>query len=91
MDEKEIRRIIEKVVGHHQIIDYKLQQDVSYICLWSKTCDRPGISVRHKIKLDDYYFFFNSYDRISIYNVRYMMIVFTIKPRHQLDFCVGGI
>jgi hypothetical protein len=91
MDEKEIRRIIEKVVGHHQIIDYKLQRDASYICLWSKTCDRPDISVRHKIKLDDYYYFFNSYDRISIYNVCYMMIIFTIKPRHQLDFCVGGI
>jgi hypothetical protein len=53
-----MRRIIEKVVGHHQIIDYKLQRDASYICLWSKTCDRPGISVRHKIKLDDYYYFF---------------------------------
>ena len=52
-----MRRVIEKVMGHHQIIDYKLQQDASYICLWSKTCDRPGISVRHKIKLDDYYFF----------------------------------
>ena len=86
-----MRRIIEKVVGHHQIIDYILQRDASYICLWSKTRDRPGISVRHKIKLDDYYFCFNSYDRISIYNVRYMMIGFTIKPRHQLDFCVGGI
>jgi hypothetical protein len=48
-----MRRIIEKVVGHHQIIDYKLQRDASYICLWSKTHDRPGISVRHKIKLDD--------------------------------------
>ena len=35
--------------------------------------------------------FFNSYDRISIYNVRYMIIVFTIKPRYQMDFCVGGI
>ena len=87
-----MRRIIEKVMGHHQIIDYKLQRDTSYICLWSKTRDRPGISVRHKIKLDDYYYyFFNSYDIISIYNVRYMMIVFTIKPRHQLDFCVCGI
>jgi hypothetical protein len=53
-----MRRIIEKVVGHHQIIDYKLQRDASYICLWSKTCDRPGISVRHKIKLDDYYYYF---------------------------------
>jgi hypothetical protein len=50
-------RIIEKVVGHHQIIDYKLQRDASYICLWLKTRDRPGISVRHKIKLDDYYYF----------------------------------
>ena len=86
-----MRRIIEKVVGHHQIIDYKLQRDSSYICLSSKTRDRPDISVRHKIKLDDNYFFFNSYDRVSIYNVRYMMIVFTIKPGHQLDFCVGGI
>ena len=86
-----MHRIIEKVVGHHQIIDYKLQRDASYICLWSRTRDRLGISVRHKIKLDDYYYFFNSYDRISIYNVRYMIIVFTIKPRHQLDFCVGGI
>ena len=86
-----MRRIIEKVVDHHQIIDYKLQRDASYICLWSKTGDRPGISVRHKIRLDDYFFFFNSYDRISIYNVRYIMIVFTIKPRHQLDFCVSGI
>ena len=57
MDEKEIRRIREKVMGHHQIIDYKLQRDTSYICLWSKTRDRPGISVRHKIKLDDYYYF----------------------------------
>ena len=56
MGEKEMRTIIEKVVDHHQIIDYKLQQDASYICLWSKTRDRPGISVRHKIKLDDYYF-----------------------------------
>ena len=83
-------RIIEKVMGHHQIIDYKLQRDASYICLWSKTRDRLGISVRHKIKLDDYYHF-NSYDRISIYNVRCMMIVFTIKPRHQLDICVGRI
>ena len=83
-------RIIEKVMGHHQIIDYKLQRDASYICLWSKTRERLGISVRHKIKLDDYYHF-NSYDRISIYNVRCMMIVFTIKPRHQLDFCVGRI
>jgi hypothetical protein len=44
-------RSIEKVVGHHQIIDYKLQRDASYICLWSKTRDRPDISVRHKIKL----------------------------------------
>ena len=52
-----MRGIIEKVVGHHQIIDYKLQRDASYICLWSKTRDMPGISVRHKIKLDDYYFF----------------------------------
>ena len=52
-----MHRIIEKVVGHHQIIDYKLQRDASYICLWSKTRDRPGISVRHKIKLDDYYYF----------------------------------
>jgi hypothetical protein len=43
-------------MGHHQIIDYKLQQDASYICLWSKTLDKSGISVRHKIKLDDYYF-----------------------------------
>ena len=87
-----MHRIIEKVMGHHQIIDYKLQRDASYICLWSKTRDRPGISVRHKIKLDDYYYyFFNSYDKISIYNVRYMIIVFTIKLRHQLDFCVGGI
>ena len=51
-----MRRIIVKVVGHHQIIDYKLQRDASYICLWSKTRDKPGISVRHKIKLD-YYFF----------------------------------
>jgi hypothetical protein len=51
-------RIIEKVMGHHQIIDYKLQRDASYICLWSKTRDMPGISVRHKIKLDDYYIFF---------------------------------
>ena len=50
-------RIIEKVVGHHQIIDYKLQRDASYLCLWSKTRDRLGISVRHKIKLDDYYYF----------------------------------
>ena len=92
MDEKEMHRIIEKVMGHHQIIDYKLQRDASYICLWLKTRDRLGISVRHKIKLDDdYFYFFNSYDRISIYNVRYMMIVFTIKPRHQLDFYVGGI
>ena len=85
-----MRRIIEKVVGHHQIIDYKLQRDASYICLWLKTHDRPGISVIHKIKLDDF-FFFNSYDRILIYNVRYIMIVFTIKPRHQLDFCVSEI
>jgi hypothetical protein len=53
-----MRRIIEKVVGHHQIVDYKLQRDASYICLWSKTRDRPDISVRHKIKLDDYYYFF---------------------------------
>jgi hypothetical protein len=52
-----MRRIIEKVVGHHQIIDYKLQQDASYIWLWSKTRDRPGIRVRHKIKLDDFFFF----------------------------------
>ena len=52
-----MRRVIEKVMGHHQIIDYKLQQDASYICLWSKTRDKTGISVRHKIKLDDYYFF----------------------------------
>jgi hypothetical protein len=53
-----MHRIIEKVVGHHQIIDYKLQRDASYICLWSKTRDRPSISVRHKIKLDDDYYFF---------------------------------
>ena len=87
-----MRRIIEKVVGHNQFINYKLQRDASYICLWSRTRDRLGISVRHKIKLDDYYYyFFNSYDKILIYNFRYMMIVFTIKPRHQLDFCVGGI
>ena len=52
-----MRRIIEKVMGHNQIIDYKLQRDASYICLWSKTRDKPGISVRYKIKLDDYYFF----------------------------------
>jgi hypothetical protein len=43
-------------MDHHQIIDYKLQRDAFYIWLWSKTRDRPGISVRHKIKLDDYYF-----------------------------------
>jgi hypothetical protein len=53
-----MRRIIEKVVGHHQIIDYKLQRDASYICLWLKTRDRSSISVRHKIKLDDFFFFF---------------------------------
>ena len=52
-----MRRIIEKFVGHHQIIDYKLQRDASYICLSSKTRDRPDISVRHKIKLDDNFFF----------------------------------
>jgi hypothetical protein len=52
-----MRRIIEKVMGHHQIIDYKLQQDASYMCLWSKTRDKLGISVRHKIKLDDFFFF----------------------------------
>jgi hypothetical protein len=53
-----MRRIIKRVVGHNQFIDYKLQQDASYICLWSKTRDRSGISVRHKIKLDDYYYYF---------------------------------
>ena len=52
-----MRRVIEKVMGHHQIIDYKLQRDASYICLWLKTHDKSGINVRHKIKLDDYYFF----------------------------------
>ena len=51
-----MRGIIKKVVGHHQIIDYKLQQDAPYICLWSKTRDRSGISVRHKIKLNDFFF-----------------------------------
>ena len=33
-------RIVEKIMGHHQIIDYKLQQDASYMCLWLKTRDR---------------------------------------------------
>ena len=51
-----MRRIIEKVMDHHQIIDYKLQRDASYICLWLKTRNKPNIGVRHKIKLDDYYF-----------------------------------
>ena len=62
-------RIIEKVVGHHQIIDYILQRDASYICLWSKTCDRPGISVRHKIKLEDYFFLIVTIEFQSIMSV----------------------
>ena len=64
-----MRRIIEKVVGHHQIIDYKLQRDAPYICLWSKTRDRSGISVRHKIKLNDYFFLIVTIEFQSITSV----------------------